>query len=79
MWKFTIIVIMTVLITATAYASDLTGQDAPALNRREVISAGGALGAWINIDDFLGDVVFFRRAGSLAQSSGRYTPLSSRT
>jgi hypothetical protein len=29
--------------------------------------------------DFVGYVVFFRRAGSLAQSSGRYTVLSSRT
>ena len=57
MWKFTIIAVMIVLMTATVYAVDKTGWDAPPLDRREVISAAGALGAWIDIDDFLGKVV----------------------
>jgi len=52
------IVLSTVVLTASAYAmGDLTGQDAPSLDRREVIAADGTLGGWIDIDNFLGKVV----------------------
>ena len=57
MWKFTLLAVMVVLVATTAYAVDKTGQDAPPLDAYEIISAGGAYGDMIDIDDFLGQVL----------------------
>lgn len=37
--------------------AEYPGDDAPPLNRPEVIAAGGTLGSYVNIDDFLGKTV----------------------
>lgn len=58
--KYTYIFSFITIFAATAticVAANLTGQNAPVLDRPEVISAGGTLGPNIDIDDYLGKVV----------------------
>lgn len=46
------------LVLAATYATAANvGDDAPPLNRPEVVTAGGGYGPNINIDDLLGKVV----------------------
>ncbi|MCP4230283.1 MAG: hypothetical protein GY771_09065 [bacterium] len=54
MWRYTIIAILAVLITTSAFAI-LVGEPNPPLNRREVVTQGGGLGSWINIDTLIGN------------------------
>lgn len=42
---------------AAATLAENPGDDAPPLNRPEVVGASGTLGSYVNIDDFLGKTV----------------------
>ena len=54
------------------------GRHADAVGQRAIDLRQCDLGLGAELD-LVGNVIFFRRSGSLAQSSGRYTPLSSNT
>jgi hypothetical protein len=66
------------LAIATVQLVERPSRDANAVEQSAIDLAQRDLRLGMELD-FVGNVVFFRRSGSLAQSSGRYTVLSSRT